>query len=180
MAKTKRVRRYRSKGKWSSNITFIPSQNINFAPNTTSYGVFTLCENPAQSNASVSQQYTVKNIYFNFEMETNSAASATNIECLTGFIMFVPQGMTVNANYPKQHPEYIMAMRFYGSPIFETSGTDYNNNGVRNPLSIKTRLSRRLNTGDSIIFLLTGDNQNASTQMNLQINGVIRWWTKAN
>ena len=90
--------------------------------------------------------------------------------------MYVPQGMTITVDYPKQHPEYIMGMRFYGSPEYENSSIG----SMRNPLSIRTRLARRLQTGDKIIFLLLGQNTNTSNVLNLQINGVLRWNTKAN
>jgi len=64
--------------------------------------------------------------------------------------------MTVTETYPNYHPEYIMAMRFYGSP--ETESTAYPT-AFKAIYKIKTRLSRRLQTGDSIQFLLIGFNQ---------------------
>lgn len=179
MARTRKSRRYyRRKGRWSSNITEIVNQNLNFTPNTTSLGVYTLCENPGQNNQSVSQIYTVKNIEFAYEIQTNSDASAISIENLIAYIMYVPQGMTITSDFAKQHPEYVMAYKFYGSPQFEANTSGVFN--LRNPLSIKTRLARRLNTGDSISLFITGFNQNTSTTMNCQINGILRWWTKAN
>ena len=53
------------------------------------------CTNPIQSSTTVSQQFTVKNIeaYFNFDVAEQS--NAHNLECLTAYIMFVPQGMNV-------------------------------------------------------------------------------------
>lgn len=180
MARHRKSRRYyrKSGGRWSSNISEIVNQSLNFSPNATSVGVYTLCENPVQNSQTVSQVYTVKNIEFSFELQTNSDNSALYIENLVGFIMYVPQGMTITSDFAKQHPEYVMAYKFYGSPQFEANTSGVFN--IRNPLSIKTRLARRLNTGDSIQLFITGFNQNTSTQMNCQLNGILRWWTKAN
>lgn len=172
-----RYRFYKKKGKWSANINTVNNQVIPFGSGGSTYWTYDLCSNPAQNSTTVSQQYTVKNVYFNFQFE--SSTDTFDINCLTGYIMYVPQGMTVDTNYPKYHPEYIMAMRFYGSP--EPIGTDLQTTkqGIRNPLSIKSRLARRLQTGDKIIFLLVGTNSTSQT-LTLYCNGVIRWWTKAN
>lgn len=40
-------------------------------------------------------------------------------------------------------------------------------------------MARRLNTGDSVILFITGYNE-ASSAEQLQLNGLIRWWTKTN
>lgn len=167
MARKRIRRRYRRKGRWSSNIKPIENQTITFPGNTKTSASITLCYNPAQTDTTVSQQYTVKNVELNFEIDS----TANQLESFCGYIMFVPQGMTIGDDYAELHPEYIMAMRFYGSPDADTP--------YRNPLRIKTRLSRRLNTGDSIIFYITGVNT-YSQALNSTINGLLRWWTKAN
>lgn len=175
MAKTKKVRRYYKKSKWSSNIKTITNQVVTAPSNASFFYKVDLCKNPAQSDNTVSQIYTVKNITFNWQSEITSATGWASVESLVGYIMYVPQGMTVTETYPNYHPEYIMGCRFYGSAEYEASGTA----GIRNPLSIKTRLARRLNTGDSIVFLLVGSNT-AETSTLLTFNGLLRWWTKAN
>lgn len=90
--------------------------------------------------------------------------------------MYVPQGMSVTVDYPQQHPEYIMAYRFIGSPENESTAAA---SGVRNPLRIRSRLARKLQTGDSIIFLLVGVNT-GTANLDVDIHGLVRWWTKAN
>lgn len=177
MARTKRTKRFRKRGKWSANIETLAN-----VQNSAAVGEFantaTLCTNPIQTNTTVSQQFTVKNIEAYFNFDAAEQANAHNLECLTAYIMFVPQGMNIGSNYEKQHPEYIMAMRYYGSPEFEVS-TGTSTNGIRNPLRIKTRLARRLQTGDSIVLYIKGINQSTS-DLNYRLGGVIRWWTKAN
>lgn len=170
MAK-KRIRKYRRKGRWSSNIKTLTDQQISTGTNRNFYATTQLCFNPVQNENSVSQQYTVKNIEVTFEIDYPSAN--LDIEGLTTYIMYLPQGMGVSYDFPQFHPEYIMAVRFLGSP---SSEQDPN----RNPLRVKTRLSRRLQTGDSIILLICGTNKNTQSGFTINFNGLVRWWTKAN
>lgn len=177
--RTRKYTRYGRKGRWSANIKNITNASITAASNSSFFGDLKLCENPAQNDSTVSQQYTVKNIEMTFEFEILSTVAAANIESLVGYIMYVPQGMVVTETYPNNHPEYIMAYKFIGSPTIDDTlnSTPVVNN--RLPVKVKTRLSRRLQTGDKIIFLVTGTN-NYSETGNINVNGLIRWWTKAN
>lgn len=171
-------RRYRKyfrypKKRWAANIKTIPeSEN----PHTIEPGSFyfktELCRNPVQSDLSVSQQYTVKNPEFTFELESQNRPDL--LESLTCYICFVPQGMQVTETYPNLHPEYIMASRFIGSPSSNSSSV------YRNPIKVRSRLARRLQTGDSIVALITGVNNQVSITNSVNIHGLIRWWTKAN
>lgn len=178
MAKHYRRRRYyRSKGRWSANIKTLTSRQISVPSNTSFYAIEQLCQNPAQVDTTVSQQYTVKNIELNYELECGAGLQPF-IEGLVAYIVYVPQGMTVTETYPNFHPEYIMAMRFLGSPNADDTASGNQQPG-RNPLRIKTRLSRRLQTGDSVQLLIIGRNGGTSAG-NLDFNGIVRWWTKAN
>ena len=158
MAKTRRRRYYKRKGRWSANISKLENTQI-----TASSGAWstytTLASNPIQNNATVSQQYTVKNLEFTFQIEGTN--TPINLEAITIYIMYVPQGMSVGNDYYLQHPEYIMAYRFIGSPEYEMTGT--NISGIRNPLKVKSRLARRLQTGDSIIAYFEGVNTGTSS-----------------
>lgn len=99
--------------------------------------------------------------------------------------MFVPQGMNVTASYNLEHPEYIMAYKFLGSP-----SVDYTNlvgqgsivGQQYQPYRINTRLSRKLNTGDSVILFIKGNNTNTTGTTNavFDFHGLVRWWTRAN
>lgn len=179
MARYRKRRFYRKKGKWSANIKTLTQQTIPNTPNSSFYATTTLCSNPIQADSTVSQQYTVKNIELSYEIESLIQDTGYDIEGLTTYIMYVPQGMAVTETYPNNHPEYIMAYRFLGSP--NEDRTNSNNNGPgRNPLKIKTRMARRLQTGDSIIMLIVGTNQNSTSSVQLRFNGLVRWWTKAN
>lgn len=175
MVKKRVVKRYRRKGRWSANIKQFGNVSIN-ATDAEFIGQSILCQNPIQTDTSVSQQYTVKNVEVSFQIENDpqSPSTHTAIESITLFIMYVPQGMNIDSNYPNYHPEYIMAMRFLGSPDLETNGP------MRNPLRIKTRLARRLQTGDSIVLFIKGYGMGIPQEINLRFHGIVRWWTKAN
>ena len=98
---TKIIRKYYKKARWSSNIKPIDDQTI-LLPTGKNSASITLCYNPAQTDTTVSQQYTVKNVELSFEM--NYLNNPSEIEGITGYIMFVPQGMTVGNDYAELHP----------------------------------------------------------------------------
>lgn len=180
MAKNyKRRRYYKRRGRWSANIKTIANNTINIPSNQSFFGSQDLCSNPVQTDSTVSQQYTVKNIELTFELEMQNVAVAANVECLIGYIMYVPQGYIITETVPGSHPEWIMAYKFIGSPSIDDTVNTAPIQNPRLPVKIKTRMARRLQTGDKIVFLITGTN-NSSSSSTLNVNGLIRWWTKAN
>lgn len=171
MARRYRRRRYFKKAKWCPNLQDIINSNI-----TANYGRFsattTLTTNPNNSSSTVSQIYTVKNVEISFTVEGGNPT----LDGITAFIMFVPQGMNIAEDYHKLHPEYIMAYKYLGNPVNPTNASG----GQQfQPIRVRSRLSRKLNTGDSIILYITGlnTNQNSTT---FSLSGLVRWWTKAN
>lgn len=175
MARYRKRRFYKRKnGKWSPNIQEISNDIVNLSTGAFSRD-YTLAFNPTQVNTAVSQVYTVKNFEVTFTVEgKNSEATGDNdIEDLCVYIMYVPQGMTITPSYNNQHPEYIMAYKFIGSPSFDR-------NQQYQPIKIRTRLSRTLQTGDSIILFLKGNNTSTEVVSNYELHGLVRWWTKAN
>lgn len=175
MPRRRYTRRYRRRSsRWSPNIANLLSQ-VNAPADSSFIGTIDLATNPVQSNQSVSQSYTVKNIELTLQLEVSNNGWAYLENC-TGYIMYVPQGMNVTVDYPQQHPEYIMAYRFIGSPEYESAATA----GIRNPIRVRTRFARKLQTGDSIVFVIVGVNITNASNFNVDIHGLVRWWTKAN
>lgn len=171
MAKKYR-RRYRKKGRWSANIKNLSLISEFIAPGI-NYNSIELCVNPPQNDASVSQQFTVKNVEISVLGDFNSN-TRTDLEELEHYIMYVPQGMTITSAYNLQHPEYIMAYYYQGNPLADSEPAGFK-------LKIKSRLARRLQTGDKIVYFFKYNNTNSSTLSNeLRISGIVRWWTKAN
>lgn len=170
MAK-RRVRRFKKRTvRWCSNIQEINDTSIQATPFSFT-GVTTLVTNPVQSNQITSQVYTVKNFDINFTIE----GSVPTIEAVTAYIMFVPQGMNITDDYNINHPEYILNYKYLGSPSNNTTNSPYQQ---FQPTRLRTRLARKLQTGDSIILLIKGYNKGSSTS--LELSGLIRWWTKGN
>lgn len=173
MAKYTRRKFYKKKSKWSSNIQELLATVLTATPGTFS-GTTTLATNPTQNTLGVSQIFTCKNFTVDFTIE---AAANSDLEGLTAYIMFVPQGMNVSQNYNIEHPEYIMNYKYLGSPVQISDGSTENQQ--YQPFRVKSRLSRKLNTGDSVILFIKGTNQ-GSANRNFELSGVVRWWTKAN
>lgn len=172
MARRYRRRRYYKKAKWCPNLQDILNTTITALSGRFS-GTTTLTTNPNNSNSTVSQIYTVKNIEITFTIEQD-ALIENLFDGIAAYIMFVPQGMNVNNDYHLNHPEYIMAYKYLGNPTKDTSpGQQFQ------PIRVRSRLSRKLNTGDSIILYIAGQNNNSTTS-SLRLSGLIRWWTKAN
>ena len=171
MAKTyKRRRYYRSKGRWSANIKNIDDSQTITGTTTTIGNSVDLCLNPIQDSLSVSQTYTVKNIELSTFMETDNNNLIENIE---HYIMYVPQGMNLTTDYNYEHPEYIMAYYYQGNPAVDGESIGYR-------LKLKSRMARKLQTGDRIIYFWKANKEAGSTNVYVKIRGLVRWWTKAN
>lgn len=170
----RRYRRFRRTHKWSANIQELLNTTITASPGTFS-GTTTLATNPAQSTLGVSQTYTCKNFAVDFTIESDTHWS---LEGITAYIMFVPQGMAVSQDYNLNHPEYIMNYKYLGSPTGTGTSTAAEVQQYQ-PFRLRSRLSRKLNTGDSVILFIKGLNQ-GSANINYNLSGVVRWWTKAN
>ena len=170
--KNYRRRYYRRKGRWSANIKNLSDQE------TVTQGVFgnsvDLCLNPIQNDITVSQQYTVKNIELSVFLEVPN--STTNyerlIEGVEHYIMYVPQGMNLTTDFNLEHPEYIMAYNYQGNPSSDEGQLGYK-------LKIKSRMARRLQTGDRIIYFYKAQNSSQNS-ITINVRGLVRWWTKAN
>lgn len=174
----------RSGTRWAPNIVKI--SNLNHATGGEFFNYENLAVNPLQTNTGVSQTFTVKNFEISFTIEPRGDANF-DIESVTAYIMYVPQGMNITSSYYADHPEYIMAYKYLGSPsgIIPVTSSSGNINGYETqqfqPIKIRTRLSRKLQTGDKIILYIQGSNQNGQgTTVNYTIDGIVRWWSKAN
>lgn len=165
-------RRYRSK-RWSSRITNLDiTQQVSGSEN---FFVFrNLATNPAQDNDTISQRFTVKNIRCNFciESKITGTDSTSYFENVQAFVLYVPQGYTLSTSTPYEHPEWIMASKHIGIPLAS-------NNPGYSPLYMSTRLARKLDTGDKVVFVVQGSNSN-NFAATARLTGIIRYNTKAN
>lgn len=181
MARYRRSRRYRRRsGRWSPNIVKI-SSTYSATPGEFFNGE-DLAANPIQVNTGVSQTFTVKNLEISFTLEAGISAYVpnplSNLEAITAYIMYVPQGMNITSGYYADHPEYIMAYKYIGSPSAD-GNTDASIGQQYQPYKIRSRLSRKLQTGDKIVLYIQGSNEHTAN-INYNISGIVRWWSKAN
>lgn len=175
MAKYRRYRKYtrRNRKTWSTRLT-----NISVSQLTTAGVPFfiyrTLATNPAQDDNTVSQRFTVKNVHAQVNIELTDGLN-TVVENLQHYIMYVPQGYTLNESTPYDHPEWIMAHRFLGSPLPDA-------NNYYPPQTLFSRLARKLDTGDRVVYLLLGSNTGSGSGNNatIYVNGIVKLNTKAN
>lgn len=182
MARYRRRRFYKRKSaRWAPNIQEVG--NLITANPTTWSATETIMANPTQQNSFVSQTYTVKNVEISFNIDTETTGVSQYIEGITAYIMFVPQGMNITNDYNLQHPEYIMAYKYLGSPSSDSEGSPGVSGTVigqqYQPYKVRTRLARKLQTGDSVVIFIKGVNQ-YTQNITLRLSGLIRWWTKAN
>lgn len=176
----RRYRRYRKRhGRWSPNIVKVSNQIT--ATGGEFFASEDLAVNPIQTNTGVSQTFTVKNVELTFTIDAALNALQA-LSSITAYIMYVPQGMAVTSIYYLEHPEYILAYKYLGSP--DGVDIDRDQNGISyykrqnyQPFRVKTRLSRKLQTGDKIILYIQGS---ATTGQTFNIDGIVRWWSKAN
>lgn len=172
MARRRYRRYYKRKGKhWSTRLTSI-NVSQSAAPNVTFFIFRTLATNPAQDDNTVSQRFTVKNVHCNIAIEAGNPGFSSGIENLQHYILFIPQGFTLTENTPFEHPEWIMAHRFLGSP-------QPDDNPGYAPAVIRSRLARKLDTGDRVVYLLLGGNTSTESQT-ISVNGLVKLNTKAN
>lgn len=182
MARRTRRKYYKRKsGRWAPNIVKISS--VNQASVGEFFNYENLCVNPIQSNTGVSQTFTAKNFEITFTLETPEI-NTNLLESITAYIMFVPQGMNITSSYYAEHPEYIMAYKYLGSPMgripYQEAGLTMASEVQQyQPIRIRTRLSRKLQTGDKIILFIQGSNESSNVS-HYNIDGIVRWWTKAN
>lgn len=176
MARTRRYRRYRRRsGKWSSNIDTILDQLS--VPSNGQFGYsVVLARNPTtNSSTTISQIFTVKN----FELTTSfdTAQQPDLFENLVVYIMYVPEILDPNSlpsNFPQLHPEYVMTYKYVGSPSAD-SGQGFQ------PIRVKSRLAKKLNSGDRVIAFFQGYRTGTLTvPTTVDISGLVRYWTKAN
>lgn len=173
MAKYYRYRKYSRRFRrktWSSRITNLDIQQQ--VAGGQSFQVFrNLATNPAQADDSVSNKFTIKNIRCNFIIEAGD--NGQYLENIQAFVLYIPQGFTLTTATPYEHPEWIMASKHIGVALSA-------NSPGYSPLYMSTRLSRKLDTGDKVVFVVQGSNTYATQTASARLTGIIRYNTKAN
>lgn len=166
-------RTYVARRKWSP--TLIQTQQQTAAiPDTNGYSTVTLCANASNqgTNVPVSTIIKVKNFKVVLDIVSlSSNASSSTIRNNFYAIMFVPQGFTVTANIPQEHPEWIMVWRTVdvGRPATDGAPTSPN-------IQMSSRLTRNLNSGDSIVLFHSYYNS-SSASANISTTAIVSFVT---
>lgn len=122
------------------------------------YTYMDLITNPSNLNPDALTGYVETIGRFTIDCTLEGAQSLNNVAM---FVMYIPEGYAINTQTPgsnnvlNQHPEWIMAYKYLGSPTQATS--DQVSQGCQ-PTRIRSRVRRNLMTGDRIVLLIAGTN----------------------
>lgn len=141
------IRTVKPKFKWSP-IFANETQPIQATPATNHTEIsYTLAKNATTNEHVVPPVLKIRHVKTKIIVP---AVAIDEINCHTdykAYILFVPQSHAVTYETPSQHPEWVMATTTFG--LQHTSTTS---------ISMSSPVSRNLNTGDSIILLLSRHN----------------------
>lgn len=160
--------------KWASNIvTFTGAMTSNFFSHV-------LVTNAAQTASPTPVIVKVGN--FKCQLDASymyDAPSAANILCMTAYVMYVPEGISVTTNAAAQdliakHPEWIMGWR-----QFNTDGLQAAQTAHTNSVTFSSRLKRNLNSGDSVQLFVV-PYVGASVGWSGAVTGTVQYWNCAN
>lgn len=177
MVRYYRRRAYRKnypRKKWASNIG--NSEVTLTVPSNSTYAAgaaFAL--NPAQSPSTVSNSFVVKNVKLSVEAVGIGGSVFSNLNQLIAAIMYVPQGYVVSPSILNEHPEWLMAVKYLGEGL----NSDDSTSPKFKPFTVSTRLSRRLQTGDSIQLVLFAQNTSTSQNTSVTFRFLAQWWTRS-
>lgn len=161
------VRSRRRGKKWSPVLVELNPDPQAIPANSSHYATLTICENSQNTTtAPTATVIKVGNVKISFECE--SASNRAVVASGVMFIMFVPQGLTPAADYPTQHPEYIMTWR------------SFNPAGAVSAVTIQSRLKRNLNSGDRIIILYKVRNDDSNSTLTIAIRATATYVCCAN
>lgn len=147
-----RPRPYGKRRKWSP--TLLQGVSTLSIPASSSQALtgFTstvLCGNSANSGTTTPVSTIIK--VKNFKVVCDITVTQNTIRNLFFAIMFLPQGFTPTVTTPQEHPEWVMVWR----TVDATSAGEQRAQGIPN-IQLSSRLTRNLNSGDSIVLYQSG------------------------
>lgn len=134
----------RKTAKWSPHLLIQP---ISFETGTGDFASYQLvAKNSTDTTVPVPSVIKVKN--FRVSIDTSAPVGAYAVDYFNVYLMYVPEGITINTDTPKNHPEWIITWK----GIDNSTG-----NGIEN-IVMSSRLARNLNSGDGIYLIFAGYN----------------------
>lgn len=150
--------------RWASNIFTANTLVTLSSGSKESYQTYVLCENSAQNATPTPVLVKFGRLKVKGDIRTD-LASDNNYVSGTMYVVFSPQGMTVNPSLISNHPEYIIGW----TQISLDSG---------NTFSFTSALKRNLNSGDSISIMFQVNSVNStSNARNFNFYYTAQYWT---
>ena len=150
--------------RWASNIgnyTTIVTVNGGSAGGNNTY---TICENSAQNSTPTPVILKFGRIKLKGDVRYN-VTDAANFTSAIMYVVFVPQGNTLTAQFIGNHPEYILGW----TTISMDSG---------NTFSLTSSLKRNLNSGDSIqLYIGVSNAYSVQASINYSFFYNVQFWT---
>lgn len=168
MARYYKYKRYYKKvyprKRWASNIYTTNTLVTLSSGSKEAYDSYLLCANSSQNATPTPVMIKFGRLKLKGDVRTD-LASDNNYVSGTMYVVFCPQGMTVNPALIENHPEYIIGW----TQISLDSG---------NTFSFTSSLKRNLNSGDSISILFRVDSVNStSNARNFNFYYTAQFWT---
>ena len=139
---------YGQKKKWASMMKDIPLSNVVIDPHATGGSYITMVQNSAETAVPTPTILKVKHAKLSLDFVFDATVLNNGFCCF----LYVPQGVVINSGLPVLHPEWIMAWRNIPNDVSAT----------HHQVMLSSKLSRNLNSGDSIVMLFSFYN-NASS-----------------
>ncbi|AYA60340.1 hypothetical protein [Bovine serum-associated circular virus] len=129
--------------KWSPHLLIQPMTMEATQGEFASYQL--IAKNSSDTSIPVPSVIKVKN--FKVSIDTSAPSDfSQGMKYLNAYLMYVPEGITLNTDTAKNHPEWIIAWR----------GINDTNQSDRDNYVLSSRLARNLNSGDAIYLLFAG------------------------
>jgi len=132
---------YAGKKKWAPLMRDIPKTMFSIQPTATDGTFATLVSNSNETSNPTPTILKVKHVKASIDVSVNATALHNGFAC----IMYCPQGITPSAGMPVIHPEWILSWRNLTNDV---SATHHNH-------MLSSSMCRNLNSGDSIILMIT-------------------------
>lgn len=164
-------RRYRKKS-WVKKFIQSTHDGMTVSAGSQFSKFFDIVQAPVDNSQVVPQPYYVTRIKVQFEIEeaTPGDSAAVHFEGLVGYICYVPEDITPTPLLPEKHPEWVLGHRFYGSLMSDITQTKV--------FTCYSPLKKKLNSGDKIVFLVTGYNTSQNSSYSFYINNFISFYSR--
>lgn len=153
----------RRTAKWSPHLLV---QSISFETSSGDFGSYQLlAKNSTDTTVPVPSIIKVKNFRVSIDTSVPSVANYPNY--LNVYLMYIPEGVTMTSDTPRNHPEWILAWK----------GINAISHADKEGIVLSSRLSRNLNSGDGVYLLFSG---NSSSNITLNFVATSTYVSRAN